>query len=210
MPYSNFTSLTEVLEDFKLRLENRSGLFKQTQTVEPSQQLQAALSENTELGLSIGSEKAKSELIVTPILLEVRRLAKTEISYFSGISLNADPSVGLNGECDFIFSRSRNQFEVSRPVVTLVEAKKNDINFGLGQCAAQMVGAQRFNELKGTRSPTILGGITTGEVWKFLLLKADCLQIDLSDYYLNQLPEILGILVSPFLSEPMPGDKEQW
>ena len=201
MPYSNFTTLTEVLESFALQLENPSGLFRQTQTVEPSQQLQAALLENTELAVSIGSEKAKSELIVTPILLEVRRLVKTNISYFSGISLNVDPSVSLNGECDFIFSRSNNQFEVSRPVVTLVEAKKNDINFGLGQCAAQMVGAQRFNEQKGTQSPKILGGVTTGEVWKFMLLKEAVLQIDLSDYYLNQLPEILGILVSPFLTE---------
>jgi len=201
MPYSTFTTLAEVQEAFGLQLENLSGLFRQVQAREPSPQLQAALAENTELALSIASEKARSELIVTPILLEVRRLVKTDLSYFSGVSLNVEPSIGLNGECDFMFSRSSNQFEVSSPVVTIVEAKRNDISSGLGQCAAQMVGAQKFNERKGDPQTTILGGVTTGEVWRFLLLKDNVIQVDLSSYYLHQLPDILGILVSPFVVE---------
>jgi hypothetical protein len=68
--------------------------------------LQMLLEENVPLALAINTEKARSELIVTPILLEVWRLMRREISLFSGIEFNVAPDRGLNGVCDFILSRS--------------------------------------------------------------------------------------------------------
>jgi hypothetical protein len=35
---------------------------------------------------------------------------------------------------------------VEAPAIVIVEAKKSDIKSGLGQCIAEMVAAQRFNE----------------------------------------------------------------
>ncbi|ABG51048.1 hypothetical protein Tery_1789 [Trichodesmium erythraeum IMS101] len=47
----------------------------------------------------------------------------------------------------------------------LVEAKKEDIKPCLGQCLAEMVAAQRFNEQKRLLISTIYGAVTSGTVW---------------------------------------------
>jgi hypothetical protein len=36
--------------------------------------------------------------------------------------------------------------------------------------------------------------VTTGEIWKFLMLEGQSVQIDLLEYFLNQVDKILGIL----------------
>ncbi len=79
----------------------------------------------------------------------------------------------------------------------LVEAKDNDIKLGLGQCVAEMVADQVFNDRKG-QSQTIYGVVSTGTLWKFLTLEAETLKIDRTEYFIAQLEEILGILVEPF------------
>ncbi|MFM8005054.1 MAG: hypothetical protein ACKO86_08930, partial [Dolichospermum sp.] len=91
-------------------------------------------------------EKARSEMIITPILLEVRRKANYQISLFSGTDFNVDIERGLNGYCDFVISRSKEQLTINAPVLIIVEAKNENIKGGLGQCAAAMLAAQLFNE----------------------------------------------------------------
>ncbi len=76
-------------------------------------------------------------------------------------------------------------------------SKDNDIKLGLGQCVAEMVAAQIFNDRTG-KSQTIYGVVSTGTLWKFLLLEAQILKIDRSEYYVGQLEQILGILSEPF------------
>jgi hypothetical protein len=198
MAYSDFKSLSQTVKDLSLRLENHSRLFSTTQPLEPSERLKALLADHLELAANIGTEKARSELIVAPILLDVRRHLKNQISYFSGSTLNVDAEKGLTGECDFVLSGSVNQLEISVPVLTVVEAKKSDIKLGLGQCAAQMVGAQYFNRSQ-EQVQTVYGAVTTGEIWKFMYLEGELLSVDLSEYYITQLPEILGVLAAPFL-----------
>lgn len=82
-------------------------------------------------------------------------------------------------------------------MITIVEAKDNDIKLGLGQCVAEMVAAQVFNDRKG-QSRTIYGVVSTGTLWKFLVLQAQIIKIDRSEYFIRQLEQILGILAEPF------------
>lgn len=77
----------------------------------------------------------------------------------------------------------------------LVEAKNENIKGGLGQCIAEMVAAQLFNEQKALEVETILGVVTTGQIWQFLKLHLAQVLIDKNDYYINQIERILGILV---------------
>jgi hypothetical protein len=197
MSYSDFKTLDKAINDLNLTLEESHNLFAQITPVKPSQRLKETLEETLELATNISTEKARSELIITPILLEVRRLFQGKVGYFSGTSFNVDESRGLNGVCDFILTQSENQLLITAPVITLVEAKDNDIKFGLGQCVAEMVAAQIFNERKG-KSQTIYGVVTTGTLWKFLTLEAQILKIDRTEYFIAQLEEILGILSEPF------------
>ena len=113
---------------------------------------------------------------------------------FSGEDFTVDESVGLNGTCDFLLSRSPKLIEIEAPVFVLVEAKKSDLKMGLGQCAAEMVAAQRFNQNKGQIIPYIYGCISNGTQWRFLKLDNHVLTIDLNDYPLPPVGQILAFL----------------
>ena len=196
MAYSDFT-IEQAIDQFEL--VPLTVTFN-IQTIAASPELNAALKRYLPLATSISTEKARNELIVTPILLEVRAFFQDRISYFSGRSLTVDSSVGLNGECDFLLSADANQTIVQAPIVVIVEAKNADLTGGLGQCTAQMVGASRFNERRG-QLHMIYGAVTTGTNWKLLTLEQQQLQISLEEYLVPpQLPSVLGFLAQPFQS----------
>ena len=96
-------------------------------------------------------------------------LTRASVS-FSGIEFNVDAEVGLTGVCDFLISKSPDQLSLQAPVIILVEAKKEDLTAGLGQCIAEMLAAQRFNAEKGNDIPRVYGTTTSGTDWRFLKL----------------------------------------
>jgi hypothetical protein len=191
--YSDF-SLEAIVEQQGLKLLDKVSLFSQITPLSPSAWLQETLSVTATLGLFSGTEKARSEFIVVPILVEVERRNLNQFTIFSGKSLDIDRAKGLNGECDFILSKGPPSRLIQAPIVPLVEAKKQDIDLGLGQCVAQMVGAQLFNQRKQQPINQIYGCVTTGDRWQFLQLQAQTLSIDQHEYALSsQLSDILGI-----------------
>jgi hypothetical protein len=130
-------------------------------------------------------------------LFELRRLLDRKISFFSGEEFTVDQAAGLNGTCDFLISRSPEQLLMEAPIMVIVEAKKDNIKGGWGQCIAEMVAAQRFND--GRPDPpraidTIYGTVTTGNIWTFLKLEGKQVTIDLNDYLLLPVERLLGIL----------------
>ena len=143
--------------------------------------------------MSIPTEKGRSELLVAPLLAEVWRRSEHRISLYSGVELNVDEAAGLNGVCDFLLGRSPQLYYVEAPVVAVVEAKKDSIPEGLGQCAATMVGAQRFNQQANQPIDPIYGCVTTGEAWQFLRLQESDLVIDRSRYYIDNVGAILAV-----------------
>lgn len=193
MPYSDFT-LESIKKKLRLQIHEQADLFANAPELQPGTLLSDTLTYNLPLALAINTEKSRSELIIAPILVELRRQFESQISLFSGIEFNIDPTLGLTGICDFILSRSSEQLMVSAPVITIVEAKKENLNAGLGQCIAEMFAAQRFNEQEENSIATIYGAVTTGNLWKFLQLKQVDVEIDLTEYSVNQLSKILGIL----------------
>ena len=199
MAYSNFT-LAKVKEDFGLTVDETQNLFADIEAVKPSEILTVTLQEYISLATAIGTEKARSEFLIAPILTEVRRQVNYQISLFSGTDFNVDFEKGLLGYCDFLLSASREQFFISAPVITIVEAKNENIIGGLGQCVAEMVAAQIFNQKKEIDIPVIYGVVTSGTAWRFLTLSENTVSIDLVEYYINQVETILAILLSPIQS----------
>ena len=193
MAYSDFT-LNKFKKAFNLRIDEESDLFATVEAVQPSEYLTTTLDETVELALAINTEKARSEMIITPMLLEVRRKANYQISLFSGTDFNVDFEKGLNGYCDFILSRSKEQLTINAPVAIIVEAKNENIKAGLGQCGAAMLAAQLFNQQEENNIKTIYGAVTTGDIWKFMKLVDSDVFIDLSNYYIKEVDKIIGIL----------------
>ncbi len=194
MAYSNFT-LRQVEKDFHLTIEEKVDLFAHVNAIAPSNELKLILAENIPLALAINTEKARSEFLIAPTLLELRRRSNIPISLFSGTEFSISPEQGLTGYCDYLISLSKQQLMISAPVVAIVEAKNEDIKSGLGQCIAEMIAAQLFNELENNDIDIIYGIVTSGEIWKFLQITEQTVTIDLSDYYITDIDKIIGVLL---------------
>lgn len=206
MAYSNFT-LAKVYRQFQLR-EKRERLFPEVEHVALSDWLRRSL-EIAAKSVML-TEKAKSERIVSPILFEFKERHADLFEIYSGYNLNVDPDNDLNGDgwpvpCDFLIS-FQSSYVVQAPIFSLVEAKNDNIELGLGQCVAQMLGARLYNLKEDRAVPTIYGCVTTGKDWQFLTLRDQVVTIDTQQYYLNQPGELLGIFdwIVGELSPPQP------
>ena len=195
MAYSDF-SLTDVKDKLGLALMEKVGLFSQITALDYSDHLKETLKYNVPLATSINTEKARSELIVTPVLVEVIKILNQEVSLFSGIEFNVDKSRGLNGICDYIISLSAEQLFLDAPIITIVEAKNDNLKAGLGQCISEMLAAKIFNENKGIKIESTFGVVTTGSLWNFLKLTQKTVWIDMDEYHISNVAKILGIFIS--------------
>ncbi|MEI6259266.1 MAG: hypothetical protein WCR46_05085 [Deltaproteobacteria bacterium] len=195
MPYSSFT-IKKVQKEFSVEIIENTGLFSSVESREIGNHLKETLSDNVSLAVAINTEKARSELIIAPVLIEIRKIFDKKISFFSGIELNVDKDRDLTGFCDFIISKSPEQLFLNTPVITIVEAKNENIMSGLGQCAAEMIASRIFNEQEGTTLSKIYGVVTSGNIWKFLKLEDNKIYIDLDDYSIKEISKVVGILCS--------------
>jgi hypothetical protein len=189
MSYKKFT-LEKLKNQFQLEIHKQS-LFSD---IEPLAQ-SFWLIETLALAkiIAINSEKAKSELIIMPILAEITKHNINKVSLYSGMVLNADSKQGLNGECDFIFSSKPHSYFLESPIFALVEAKNDNIDNGLAQCIAQMLGAVIFNQKHDVAIPCIYGCVTNSDAWQFLKLENNSIIMDDKRYYLDNVGQLLGL-----------------
>jgi len=193
MAFSDF-DLRKALTDFALTSNEATDLFTDVPPLEPSDQLRSWLADFAPAALGIGSERG--EAIIFPILAEAKRRSRGPVTLASGVTFDVDKSKGLTGVCDYLLTHSREVFFIRGPVFAAVEAKKEDISGGLGQCAAEMVAIRMFNENEKSPLHIVYGCVTSGNLWRFLKLENNTLYIDKIEYYLGDLPKLLGILVS--------------
>lgn len=195
MSYIEFTTIVKVKQAFGLTTVEGPRFLPQITPIAPSATLTDFLANSLPVAVATGSEKARSEMIITPVLLEVRKILQQSISLFSGEDFTVDYKTGLSGICDYLISRSPEMLEIEAPAVAVVEAKKADLKTGIGQCVAEMVAMQKFNEAKGKPISVIYGSVSNGTQWRFLKLEDKIVSIDLNDYALPPVDEILGMLV---------------
>jgi hypothetical protein len=192
MAYNNFT-LESVKHQFELNLLD-IPFCESLPTANPQPEFLTIFQQWLPLAQRAKSEKAKSELLVSPILTEVKRLAEDRIQLFSGEEFNVDRNIGLNGFCDFLLSKSTTAYIIEAPVIMLVEAKKGELDLGLGQCVAEMVAAQMFNQNEHKPISIVYGSVTSGKLWQFLKLEGKDVTIDANEYPVTPVERILGIL----------------
>jgi hypothetical protein len=198
LSYSDFKTLEDALNAFDLQLTISSQGFSEIAPVVPSDRLQQTLEAELDWSIQVGTEIARREGIVHPVFMEVRQRAN--VAVFSGREFNVDASRGLNGYCDYILSLNPLQAVITVPVAVMVEAKKNDLDLGTGQCVAGMVGAQEFNQIRHRALKRIYGVVTTGTLWRFMRLQENQLEIDFTEYPIPPVDRVLGILLK--LAEP--------
>lgn len=193
MAYSDF-DVKKVVTDFQLELIEDRDVFSQLPERDVSESFAYVLTHHLPLALAMNTEKARSELVLINIFLELKQAL--HISFFSGARFDVDKDQGLTGFCDFLVSQTAEQLYIKAPVVAVVEAKNENIPGGLGQCLAEMVALQLYNVREQTPLPTVYGAVTTGDTWKFLKLHEQVAYIDIAYYYLNTPRKVLGILAA--------------
>lgn len=194
MSYSQFTNL-KLKEQFGIEQQFKLGLFSNIVSRQPSVLLKTMLAKQIPFALAQGSEKARSEYIIAPVFFELREQTEEKISIFSGVRLDVDRKQKLDGWCDFLVSRSSYQFALEAPVVVVVEAKKDDFEQGITQCIAEMLAARIYNTQHKVSTHLMYGCVTTGDIWRFLLLKENKVWIETEIFDIQKnLSKIIGIL----------------
>jgi hypothetical protein len=191
MAFTDFT-FPEVLTDLALAYDERA-LHAAVAPLALTDDFRRRLETAADLAVMINTEKARSEFVIAPVLFELRLLLGARFGLFSGVELKADPKAGLAGVCDFILTRSPVQLVVSAPLVTIVEAKNDNIRNGLGQCIAAMVAARLVNEREGSAG-VVHGLVTTGTAWLFLRLDDRKITVEPHEYLLTQIDKVMGVL----------------
>ncbi|MGL4554383.1 MAG: hypothetical protein ACRC33_24740 [Gemmataceae bacterium] len=179
-----------------------ADLYSHVAPLAPSPDLVVRMQIGAELALGINTEKARSEFLIAPLLLELRVRLGNTFAVFSGVEFDVDASRGLNGFCDYLLSRSPIQTFLTAPLIAVVEAKNDNVRNGLGQCIATMVAAREFNGTPGT----VHGAATTGAAWRFLRLDGSVVTLDRREYFADQPGRILGILAH-LLTPPAPAQE---
>ena len=194
MSYRDFT-ITDVGQRLGLTLTSDQRLFADIPAVVPRREFLDTLAEGALLAQGTDSEKAKSEFLIAPILLEFRRLSERKSAVFSGVEFNVDAASGLNGYCDFLITRGPMMYVVTAPVIAVAEGKNDNVNNGLGQCIAEMRAAWLFNVKRGEPVEQVFGAATTGTHWKFLRLCDTQVTLDADNYFITDIGKILAILL---------------
>lgn len=193
MSYKDFT-LPEIREKFDLQVVGNQSLFFNVEPVRLSEWLVTLFENSIRVATNVNTEKARSEFIIAPLLLDLRQRQQTPVSLFSGVEFNVDASLGLTGRCDFIISEAGDELFLDAPILILVEAKNENIIAGIPQCLAEMIAAQKFNEQKKRIRNNIYGVVSTGTAWRFLKLTGKTAFVDTIEYLLEDGTKIFGIL----------------
>ena len=202
MAYSDFT-IAGIKKTCGLTVLEATDLFSTVPIVDLPPNLEATLTHQLPLASMLNTEKARSELLIAPLLFVIKYRYADRISIFSGIEFSVEPAIGLNGRCDYILARNPQQLELTAPACVLVEAKREDIIAGIPQCIAEMVAAQRFNRANGTDDP-VFGAVATGILWRFMRLDGATASVDSIEYPIINPKPIFSILTAMALGQIPP------
>jgi hypothetical protein len=194
MAYSSFNKLRKVVNLFNIQVE-REYLFPKEalKRIEPSEWLKTTILYGEVLGYE--SEKERSERLVSPVFTELSLINDRKVTVYSGHFLDVDKTLGLNGETDYLLALGKKSVMLlESPLFSVVEAKRQDMEHGMAQCTAQMIGMVRFNAMDKIELPYIYGATTDGDKWQFLRLKDNTLRIDEQLFHISDLPNLLGML----------------
>jgi hypothetical protein len=194
MAYNQFT-LQRVVADFGLSLNSVPDLFPGVPPCPLDPGIRGRLPQLAGLATMVNTESARSHLLIAPLLWELLRVAGHGVSLLAGTRFDVDEEAGLNGVCDFILSRPPQLSFPVGPLLMIVEAKNEDIWGGVGQAAAAVVAAQRFNRRQGHPVPDVYGASTDGTEWRFFRLRGTALDIDTQYRAMTDPDQLLGILL---------------
>lgn len=189
MPFSQFKNIAEVQKAYYIRYVESVFILPMNVTV--PQALIEEFEFNKENIDVFASEAARSELIISPLLRAVYKNHSQHYSFWiqKPISFNT----ALSGTPDYIFSKRSplGKTVLEKPIVIVVEAKKNDFEQGWGQCLAELVASQKINH---DDQSSVYGIVTDGNLWQFGRLHVDLFTKNENNYTIDNIQALYGAL----------------
>ncbi len=193
MAFSDFKEIPDVQAKFGIRHTEQD--FVHGEMLNPSAHFLQEFAFKQEHIAIFGSEAARCEAIIFPVLLEVYKAYAKDYALWIGKSIAYDET--LTGTPDYLVSTrsALGPLFVGHPLIMLVEAKKNDFDMGWGQCLAELVAAQKIND---DADIPVHGIVTDGKSWEFGRLVGDGFTQNITPFLLANLPELFGALDAVF------------
>ncbi len=189
MAFKQYTDIALVISEFKLNYQEAAFVTPTAFAIS-----QTFLDEFNFVEQYIdtrASEFAVCENVLYPILKEVYKSYVERLALWSHKTIRYDKK--LTGEPDYLLATRSEQGKVvmGRPLVLVVEAKKNDFDKGWGQCAAELVAAQKLN---GDPAFPVYGIVSDGKVWEFGQLRENVFTKHKPLIFTANLPEVFGAI----------------
>ena len=194
MAFSDFKTIPEVLETFQITYVRRD-FIKDGAVAIPSEHFLQDFEFNQQYIDVFASEGARCEAVIFPVLKEVYKAYAKDYALWIKKPIVCDET--LNGTPDyFIATRSKLGIPVvGKPLIIMVEAKKNDFGQGWGQCLAELIAARKINDDAAT---PVHGIVTDGKLWEFGRLVGDVFTQNRTSFTSDNLPRLLGAVDSVF------------
>ena len=127
--------------------------------------------------VSLSSETARRESLVSPVLLDLVRYCQCQLRFEYTLNVNS----WLKGNLDYLVKSERE--------LLIIEAKNDDMTRGFTQLAVQLIAMSQVEDQN-----IFYGAVTMGEVWRFGKLDRNR-QTIFRDIHLFQVPDDLEDLL---------------
>ena len=188
MAFSDYKYIGQTQAEFGIKYQQET--FVVVQKVVPSEIFLQEF-EFTRQNFYYRSESARTETLIFPILREVYKTYSDRFTLWSHEPIVYDAK--LNGIPDYLIA-TKSPLGITvfaKPLLAVVEAKKNDFEYGWGQCLAELVGTQKINN---DDNMSVYGIVTDGESWQFGKLEKDIFTKNIRSFPIGDLPELFGAL----------------
>ena len=194
MAFSDFKTISEVQEKFGITYAMNNFVGTE-ETLKPSEHFLQEFEFCMQHINVFASETSRCEAVIFPILKEVYKGYTDRYALWSGKSIAYDET--LRGTPDYLIATQSElgMSVVGKPLIILVEAKKNDFEQGWGQCLAELIAAQK---IKGDPDTPVCGIVTDGTLWQFGRLDGDAFIQNRTNFTLDNLPVLFGAVNSVF------------
>lgn len=189
MAFSDFKTIADVQKRYKIKYAEVN--FIVSQELSPPETFLKDFEFSRENIDIFTSEASRSEIIISPLLREVYKNHYRRYSFWIQKGITYDET--LSGTPDYIFSQRSElgKTVLEKPIVIIVEAKKNDFDQGWGQCLAELVASQKIND---NPQRAVYGIVTDGNLWQFGRLIADIFTKNPENFTIDKLSRLYGAL----------------
>jgi hypothetical protein len=194
MAFKKFKLIDDVIDTYQLSFKKENFL-----TNLPLAQASASLEADLEYVMNNMpykvSEAAIRENILYPILKDVFKKYDDTLMLWANKSISYNRELG--GMPDYIIAKQseRGKIIFGKPLLAVVEAKKDDFEGGWAQCLLEMYTIQKIN---GKPEMPVFGIVTNGDNWEFGRLDNRVFTENSAFYTILELNSLLAALTAFF------------